>query len=81
MSDKLHPIWRQPKPEQRFDVVIFNCETRIIDTVAGTNLGEHGFHTADKRLATVLERINERFDAEAVPAGVYKKGDVLPEKP
>jgi len=81
MSNKLHPPFRQPKPEQRFDIVIFNCETRIIDAVVGKNMGETGFYTASKRLETALERINERFDAEAVPTGVYKKGDVLPEQP
>lgn len=81
MSTKLHPPFRQPKPEKRFDVVIFNCETRIIDAVVGTNLGETGFYNVNKRLMTALERINDRFDAEAVPTGVYSKGDVLPEQP
>jgi len=65
--------------EQRYDVVIFNVETRVINTIAGTNLKAEGNHnSAASRLAVVLPRLNENYDAIEVETGVYKKGDVLP---
>jgi putative intracellular protease/amidase len=68
--------------EKRFDVVIFEIETRKVESIAGRDMREEGgFHTVDKRLATVSERLNEHYDVMAVPAGKYNKGDVLPEEP
>ena len=65
--------------KQLFDVVIYEVETREIDTIAGINLPESGsFHTVDKRIDTVLPRLNEMYNVCAVEAGKYKKGDVLP---
>jgi hypothetical protein len=73
----------KPTIPKRYDVVIYEVETRVIDTIAGTDLLSeddpgHGFHTVEKRLETVLGRLNEHYDAIQVPAGKYKKGDVLP---
>jgi hypothetical protein len=33
---------------------------------------------AEKRLATVVGRINDHYDAQIVPSGKFKKGDHLP---
>jgi hypothetical protein len=66
--------------EKRWDVLIIEDATRKVETVAGTNLPEKGsFHTVGKRLETVCVRINDNFDAIAVPAGKFKKGDVIPQ--
>ena len=70
------------KKEARFDVVIYKIATRKIDTVAGTDLlsedsPNHGFHTAEKRFDTVVGRLNNSYSVATVPAGKYKKGDVL----
>jgi hypothetical protein len=64
--------------EKRYDVVVFEIETRKITDIVGQNLGETGFHTVDKRLGTILPRLNDSFDAEAVPTGKFKAGDILP---
>lgn len=62
-----------------FDVVIYEIQTREVDAIAGTNLPESGsFHTVDKRIDTVMPRLNELYSVCAVDAGKYKKGDVLP---
>lgn len=68
------------KRQKRWDVLVIKDEDRKVDHVAGTALPEeHSFHTVGKRLDTVSERINERYSAVAVPAGLFGKGDVLPE--
>lgn len=65
------------KPE-KFDVVVYEIKTRTVTNIVGRNLGETGFHTVDKRLETMASRLNDRFDAEAVPAGTVKVGDTIP---
>jgi len=66
--------------EKRYDVVIFEIATRKIDTIAGTDLPESGsFHTVDKRIDTVLPRLNDAYNVVAVEAGKYRKGDILNE--
>lgn len=68
--------------DQRFDVVIYEIKTRKVESIAGRDMKESGsFHTVDKRLATVSERLNEHYDCMAVPAGKYNKGDILPANP
>ena len=63
----------------RWDVFIYEYETRKIETVAGENMPESGsFHTVGKRLDLVCGRLNDAFGVIAVPAGVFKKGDILP---
>lgn len=68
-------------PHRFYDVVIIECATRKIVSFAGRSLSELGHHTVDKRLETVCGRLNEDFDAEAVPTDKYKEGDILPETP
>ena len=41
-------------------------------------LNSGSFYTAEKRLETMLERLNEKYNAHIVPAGVYRVGDTLP---
>jgi hypothetical protein len=63
--------------EKRRDVVIYETATMRVESVAGRDLGETGFHTIDKRIDTVSGRINEHYDVAAVPVGKYNKGDTL----
>ena len=66
----------EARDDERYDVIIYNIKTGLIDTMAGENLPTHSsFHTADKRLMTALSRINEHYDAQIVPTGKYKVGD------
>ncbi len=66
------------RTKKLFDVVIYKIETRVIDTIAGTDLPDAGsFHTVGKRIETVAPRLNDNYNVCAVPAGKYKKGDVL----
>lgn len=63
-----------------WDVLIFKIEDRKVDTIAGERMRKHdGFHNANKRLETVLGRLNEHYNACIVHHGEYKVGDVLPE--
>ena len=65
--------------EQLYDVVIYEIATRKIDTIAGKDLRrDSGHYNAERRLDTVLPRLNNRYNAEVVEAGKYQKGDVLP---
>lgn len=64
-----------------FDVVIYEIESGKIDAIAGERMKrDTGFYNAEKRLDTVLPRLNDRYNACIVPTGKYKKGDVLSEK-
>jgi hypothetical protein len=64
--------------EQRYDVVIYEIATRKIDTIAGKDLRpDSGHFNAERRLETLLSRLNDRYNAEIVDAGKYQKGDVL----
>lgn len=58
------------------DVVIFEIETKKIDAIAGRDLP---WRSVERRLATVLPRLNDRYDACTVPPGKYNVGDVLAE--
>lgn len=65
-----------------FDVVIYEKSTRKIDAIIGTNMRSwdgigSGRNTAELRVQTGQERINEHYECEMVPAGKYKKGDVI----
>lgn len=64
-----------------WDVVIYEMATSKVVSIAGTDLRESGsFHTADKRMETVLSRINlDHYSAAKVPPGKYKVDDILSE--
>ena len=69
--------------EKLYDVVIMEIKTRIVDAVVGTNLrstedGHRGFYSVEKRVETVLPRINEHYMVKVVKAGKFQKGDRLP---
>jgi len=64
--------------ETLYDVIIYEIETGIVDAIPGVGMKKcSGFYNAEKRLETVLERINPQYDAEIVETGKYKKGDVF----
>jgi hypothetical protein len=67
---------------ERYDVVIYEKTTRKIDAVIGQNMRSwdgngSGRNTAELRVQTGQERINDRYQCEMVAAGKYHKGDVL----
>jgi hypothetical protein len=69
--------------EDRYDVVIYEKSTRKIDAIIGRGMKSfdgsgNGRNTAELRVQTGQERINDRFECEMVKAGKYQKGDVLP---
>lgn len=69
--------------EELYDVVIFDKATRKIDAIIGKNMKSwdgngSGRNTAELRVQTGQDRINEHYDCQMIPAGKYKKGDVLP---
>lgn len=69
--------------EEKYDVVIYEKATRKIDAIIGVNMKSwdgngSGRNTADLRVQTGQERINDRYECEMVAAGKYQKGDVLP---
>jgi hypothetical protein len=72
---------KQPadSPDARYDVLIYNMETNIVDTVAGTDLPIKGsFHTVRKRVDAAHDRINlDRYSVLTLPTGRRKKGDLL----
>ena len=66
-----------------YDVVIYEKATRKIDTFIGRGMRSwdgtgSGRNTAEMRMQTGQERINELYDVSMVPAGKYQKDDVLP---
>ena len=68
--------------EKRYDVVIYEKSTHRIDAVIGRNMrsfdGEgSGRGTAELRVQTGKERINEHYDCVMVVAGKYERGDAL----
>lgn len=70
-------------PEQLYDVVIYEKATRKIDAIIGKDMKNwdgtgSGRNTAELRVQTGQERINEHFGCEMFPAGKYQKGDILP---
>ena len=65
MSDKL------------YDVIIYEYATGKVESVPGKSMRMHkGYHNAEKRLDTVLSRINDAYSAAIVDEGKYKKGDI-----
>lgn len=69
--------------EVLYDVVIYEKTTRKIASIIGTNMESwdgngSGRNTAELRVQTGQERINEHYECEMVTAGKYKKDDVLP---
>lgn len=69
--------------KELYDVVIYEKATRKIDAVIGTKMKSWdgnggGRNTAELRMQTGQEQINERYDCIMVEAGKYQKGDVLP---
>ncbi len=64
--------------KKRWDVVIYEIATGKINTIAGKDmLKSSSFHTVEKRIDTLLPRLNDRYSLKAVPAGKYKVGDVI----
>lgn len=68
--------------EELYDVVIYDKATRNIDAIIGSSMRSWdgrgtGRNTAELRVQTGQERINEHYDCVMVEAGKYKKGDVL----
>ena len=68
-------------PIELFDVVIFDMETRKVESVVGKALRKNtGHYNAERRLESAFNRINlDRYRADIVPAGKYEVGSVLPE--
>lgn len=69
--------------DELYDVVIYEKATRKIDAIIGENMRSwdgrgNGRNTAELRVQTGKERINDRYECEMVKAGKYQKGDVLP---
>lgn len=69
--------------EELYDVVIYEKATRKIDAVIGTNMRSWdgrgtGRSSAELRVQTGQERINDAYECEMVAAGKYKDGDVVP---
>jgi len=64
--------------EELFDVVVYETDTRTITNITGTAMRRYsGHYNAERRLETMIGRMNEKFDAEIVPTGKYKVGDIL----
>lgn len=68
--------------EPLYDVVIYEKATGKIDAIIGTNMRRWdgtgtGRNTAELRVQTGEERINENYGCKMVVAGKYQKGDVL----
>ncbi len=68
--------------EKLYDVVIYEKATRKIDRIIGANMKSwdgtgSGRNTAELRVQTGQERINDRYGCRMVEAGQYKEGDQL----
>jgi hypothetical protein len=68
--------------EQLADVLIYEIKTRKVAAIIGKNLprwsGEGaGRNTAELRLQTGKQRINDNYDCMIVKAGTFQEGDVL----
>jgi hypothetical protein len=63
-----------------FDVVIYDMETRRVESIVGKSLRrDGGTYNAERRLETAFGRINlDRYSADIVPAGKFEVGSVLP---
>lgn len=68
-------------PDARFDVVIYEIASGKIDMIAGENLRrDTGFYNAEKRINTVLPRLNDAYSARIVDTGKYRVGDFITSK-
>lgn len=68
--------------DELYDVVIYEKATRKIEAIIGRDLRSWdgtgtGRNTAEMRMQTGQERINELYGVAMVPAGKHQKGDVL----
>ncbi len=67
--------------QKLFDVVVYQISSGEITNIVGKNLKKNsGYFNAERRVETVLNRMNKYYNAEIVPAGKYKVGDFLPQK-
>jgi hypothetical protein len=69
--------------EALYDVVIYEKATRKIDAAIGERMKSFagkgtGRNTAELRVQTGKERINEDYGCQMIPTGKYRKGDILP---
>ena len=69
---------------ERYDVVIYEKETRSVESVIGTDMRRwdgtgSGRNTAEYRQQTGRERVNEYFDVAIVQTGKHTFGSVLSE--
>lgn len=69
--------------EQLYDVFIYEAATGKIESVIGQSLkswdgAESERNTAELRVQTGQERINDRFRCEMFEVGKYQKGDCVP---
>lgn len=65
-----------------YDVVIYEKTTRKINAIIGKDMKSwdgngSGRNTAELRVQTGQERINDHYECEMVAAGKYQKGDTL----
>ena len=69
------------KRKKLFDVVIYEVETRKITNIVGRSLEKDtGHYNAERRLDTVLPRLNDQHSVAIVPADKYKVGDRITKK-
>lgn len=69
--------------QMTYDVVIYEKTTRRIDAIIGKGMKSwdgsgSGRNTAELRVQTGQERINERYACEMVEAGKCMEGGVMP---
>jgi len=65
-----------------YDVVIYEKSTGKIESIIGTNMKScdgcgSGRNTAELRVQTGQDRINDLYECVMVDAGKFKKGDVV----
>lgn len=64
---------------QKYDVVVLEDKTGVVDAIVGTNLDLcEGHSNARKRFETMLTRLNSDYSPAIVATGKFKKGDVVP---
>lgn len=56
-----------------FDVLIVEWATGVVESIAGKGLTARA---ADRREATVLPRLNDRYGVVTAPPGKFPKGSV-----
>ena len=68
--------------EQLYDVVIYEISTGKIDAIIGKDMRQwdgtgSGRNTAELRVETGQERINDKYGCVMVEGGRHQKGDIL----